>query len=85
MGLGHRKGSRPLFPPSPFLSAFSSAALGGYLDFPHLAQAFAINVIKSKGVSSVAQKMREPNKNIRLVFDYLRMTKNSRRPSRWLK
>lgn len=38
---------------------------------------FAISVIKSKGVSSVAQKMRELNKNIRLVFDYLRMTRNS--------
>lgn len=38
---------------------------------------FAISVIKSKGVLSVAQKMRELNKNIRLVFDYLRMTRNS--------
>jgi predicted transposase YbfD/YdcC len=38
---------------------------------------FAIGVIKSKGVSSVAQKMRELNWNIRAVFDYLRMTTNS--------
>lgn len=38
---------------------------------------FAIGVIKSKGVRSVAQKMRELTYNVRLVFDYLRMTKNS--------
>jgi predicted transposase YbfD/YdcC len=38
---------------------------------------FAIGAIKSKGVRSVAQKMRELTCNIRLVFDYLRMTKNS--------
>ena len=38
---------------------------------------FAIGVIKSKGVCSVAQKMRELTRNVRLVFDYLRMTKNS--------
>jgi predicted transposase YbfD/YdcC len=38
---------------------------------------FAIGVIKSKGVKSVAQKMRQLNKNTRLVFDYLRMTSNS--------
>jgi predicted transposase YbfD/YdcC len=44
---------------------------------------FAISVIKSKGVRSVAQKMRQLNKNTRLVFDYLRMTTNScvRRPA----
>ena len=41
---------------------------------------FAVSVIKSKGVSNVAQKMRQLNKNIRLVFDYLRMTKNSCAP-----
>ena len=39
---------------------------------------FAISVIKSKGVRSVAQKMRQLNMNTRLVFDYLRMTINSR-------
>jgi predicted transposase YbfD/YdcC len=39
---------------------------------------FAIGVIKSKGVRSVAQKMRQLNRNTRLVFDYLRMTANSR-------
>jgi len=38
---------------------------------------FAIGVIKSKGVRSVAQKMRQLTRNPRLVFDYLRMTKNS--------
>jgi len=38
---------------------------------------FAISVIKSKGVRSVAQKMRQLNKNTRLVFDYLRLTNNS--------
>jgi predicted transposase YbfD/YdcC len=38
---------------------------------------FSIGVIKSKKVRSVAQKMRELTRNVRLVFDYLRMTKNS--------
>ncbi len=38
---------------------------------------FAIGIIKSKGVSSVAQKMRQLTRNVRLVFDYLKMTKNS--------
>jgi len=38
---------------------------------------FAIGIIKSKGVRSVAQKMRELTLNTRLVFDYLRMTRNS--------
>ena len=38
---------------------------------------FAISIIKSKGVRSVAQKMRQLMGNVRLVFDYLRMTKNS--------
>jgi predicted transposase YbfD/YdcC len=38
---------------------------------------FAIGVIKAKCVRSVAQKMRELTCNVRLVFDYLRMTKNS--------
>ncbi len=38
---------------------------------------FAISIIKSKGVRSVAQKMRQLNRNVRMVFDYLRMTKNS--------
>jgi predicted transposase YbfD/YdcC len=41
---------------------------------------FAISLIKSKGVRSVAQKMRQLNKNTRLVFDYLRMTSNSCAP-----
>ena len=38
---------------------------------------FAISLIKLKGVRSVPQKMRELNWNTRLVFDYLRMTKNA--------
>lgn len=38
---------------------------------------FAIGVIKSKGARSVAQKMRQLAGNVRLVFDYLRMTANS--------
>ena len=42
---------------------------------------FAIGVIKSKGVSSVAQKMRELTRNVRLVLDYLRMTENSCAPA----
>jgi hypothetical protein len=38
---------------------------------------FAVGLIKSKGVRCVAQKMRELNWNIRVVFDYLKMTRNS--------
>lgn len=38
---------------------------------------FAIGVIKSRTRACVAQKMRELTRNVRLVFDYLRMTKNS--------
>jgi predicted transposase YbfD/YdcC len=38
---------------------------------------FAVGVIKSKKVTSVAQKMRELTRNVRLVFDYLRMTSNA--------
>jgi len=38
---------------------------------------FAISIIKSKGVKSVAQKMRQLTRKTRLVFDYLRMTENS--------
>jgi hypothetical protein len=38
---------------------------------------FAISIIKSKGVRSVAQKMRQLMLNVRLVFDYLRMSENS--------
>ena len=37
---------------------------------------FAVGLIKSKGVHCVAQKMRQLNRNTRLVFDYLRMSKN---------
>lgn len=39
---------------------------------------FAIGVIKSKGVPSVAQKMRQLALNVRSVLDYLKMTQNSR-------
>jgi predicted transposase YbfD/YdcC len=38
---------------------------------------FAISIIKSKKGRSVAQKMRQLMGNLRLVFDYLRMTENS--------
>ncbi len=38
---------------------------------------FAIGLIKSKGTRNVAQKMRQLTRNVRLVFDYLRMTENS--------
>jgi predicted transposase YbfD/YdcC len=44
---------------------------------------FAIGVLKGYGNAkvSIAEKMRSLNRNIRLVFDYLRMTKNSARIS----
>jgi hypothetical protein len=38
---------------------------------------FAIGLIKSKGVRSIPRKMRKLTRNVRLVFDYLRMTANS--------
>jgi predicted transposase YbfD/YdcC len=38
---------------------------------------FAISIIKSKGARSVAQRMRQLALKTRLVFDYLRMTKNA--------
>ncbi len=38
---------------------------------------FVVGVIKSRGASNVAQKMRPLTRNVGLVFDYLRMTKNS--------
>jgi hypothetical protein len=34
-------------------------------------------VLKSKGRGGVAQKMRQLTRNVRLVFDYLRMSENS--------
>ena len=44
---------------------------------------FAVGLIKSKGATNVAQKMRQLMRNIRLVLDYLGMTRNSgQRPSR---
>lgn len=43
---------------------------------------FAVGVIQfiSDGTTSVAEKMRQLHRNTRLVFDYLRMSKNSTRP-----
>ena len=38
---------------------------------------FAIGILKAKGVGSVPQKMRQLMRNVRLVFDYLRMSENS--------
>lgn len=38
---------------------------------------FAISIIKLTGARSVPQKMRQLSGNVRLVFDLLRMTKNS--------
>jgi len=38
---------------------------------------FAVSIIKSKRVRSVAQKMRQLTQNVRAVFDYLHMTQNS--------
>jgi len=44
---------------------------------------FAVGILKrfSNGKNSIAEKMRSLNRNTRLVFDYLRMTKNSTRNS----
>ncbi len=38
---------------------------------------FAVGIIKSKGVRSVARKMRQLTQNTRAVFDYLKLTRNS--------
>jgi predicted transposase YbfD/YdcC len=38
---------------------------------------FAVSSVNAKKVRGVAQRMREPTFNTRLVFDYLRMTANS--------
>jgi predicted transposase YbfD/YdcC len=43
---------------------------------------FAVGLIKSKGVRSVAQKMRRLTMRVRSVLDYFRMTKNSSTPAR---
>lgn len=43
---------------------------------------FAVGIMKSKGVTNVAQKLRQLQRSTRLVFDYLRMTENSCTPSR---
>jgi hypothetical protein len=42
---------------------------------------FAVGPIKSKPVRSVAQTMRQLNRNVRLLIDYLLMRENSRRTS----
>jgi len=41
---------------------------------------FAVGILKSRGVYSVSQTMRQLTMNVRLVFDYLKMTKNSCAP-----
>ena len=41
---------------------------------------FAVSILKSKGVRSVAEKMRKLNRNTRLVLDYLKMTQNTCAP-----
>jgi predicted transposase YbfD/YdcC len=38
---------------------------------------FAVGILKSKGVRSVAQKMRQLTQDTRAIFDYLKMTRNS--------
>ncbi|HDH53462.1 MAG TPA: ISAs1 family transposase [Nitrospirae bacterium] len=38
---------------------------------------FAFGIIKSKGVRSVARKMRQLTQNTRAVFDYLKLPRNS--------
>jgi hypothetical protein len=38
---------------------------------------FAIGLIKSRGARSLAQKMRQLTRPVRLIFDYLRMSENS--------
>jgi predicted transposase YbfD/YdcC len=40
---------------------------------------FAIGLLKSRGVKDVAQKLRDLHQKTRTVFDYLGMTKNSRK------
>ena len=42
---------------------------------------FAVGPIKSKPVRSVAQTMRQLNRNVRPLIDYLLMRENSRRTS----
>ena len=39
---------------------------------------FAIGVIKSRTQESVSSTIQRLGRNVRLVFDYLRMTENSR-------
>ncbi len=53
-----------------------------YLLEPLYPWGFAVGAIQfiSDGKSSIAEKMRQLHRNTRLVFDYLRMTKNSTRP-----
>jgi hypothetical protein len=48
-----------------------------FVDPQRFAGTIAISIIKSKGVRSVSQKMRQLTLNVRLVLDYLRMTENS--------
>ncbi len=40
---------------------------------------FAVGLVKSKGVKNISKKMRQLNKNTRVVLDYFKMTKNAQR------
>jgi len=40
---------------------------------------FAVGLVKSKGAKNISKKMRQLNKNTRVVLDYFKMTKNSQR------
>ena len=40
---------------------------------------FAIGLLKSRGVKDIAQKVRDLQQGVRLVFDYLKMTVNSQK------
>ena len=42
---------------------------------------FAITLMKAKGGNNVAQKIRQLQRSVRLVFDYLRMSKNTCGPT----
>ena len=56
-----------------------TTTLNDYLDFPYVAQAFAIGLIKSVSSKGVAETMRDLVMDVRRVFDYLKMTRNSQR------
>jgi hypothetical protein len=58
-------------------SALKCAAWDRWIENITRLRRFAIGIIKSKSIGGVAQKKRELTRNARLVFDCLRMTKNS--------